>query len=314
MNIPGVGAITEWGLGRRVLFVVGTLLLGAACLVVVGIVDPHLPPSEKTVSLDQQPKDVVWNGNGVLLRVEHRRVTTVSRRVDGQDQLLYTFEDAYDYSDHEYVANYAAHGDPAIRYTYGDQAMTILTETYGSVFRYGQDGWWSIVLGDPFDGAGNYTLERIDRSNTSLLGDVTYLDNEGAQVGRARSEPADSYDRVYRSVFVNNSVTWERFGETEETVTYHLDDADAYARVRPMYYADAVHDGSSIEVTVSKETGRIQSMTEHRIVTTGVEDGERRVHLVVETTFSDYGDVDVTRPESLAPPSILAYLEDALAY
>lgn len=292
----------EWA----VLLVVGLALAGGVAYLAADLTDGEAPQTEQTtVSLDQPPSDVMTANDELLLRVDHRRLTNVSRVVDGEREHLYTFEDVYDHSDRQYVANYDGSGGN-VAYTHNNP-FTLQTLAHDSALVYAHDGWLNMARGFSHSAIGDYEVNATGHRVSDAIVDVRYRYPDGDPAGNGLLREATHHDRiVYRTPFVNASVPWEQTDETDDTVTYSITNASTYATVRPMYMAHAVHDGSRLSVTLSRETGRIQSMTEHRIVTTRneaetFEDSRQRVHFVIETQFSDYENVDITRPSWVVP-------------
>lgn len=297
---PSGWSVRQWGVVLAVMLV----LAGGVAYV---LTNEGSDDAKQTVSLDQPPRAVMDANQRLLLRTDHRRITNVSRVVDGERKPLYTFENLYDYSDGQYLANYDGSGGD-VTYTHTD-IFVQWPITHDTALVYVHEGWINMVRDFSDYAVGDYEVNVTSPHVNDSVSYVQYRYPDGSAAGFGRLRSADEHDRlVSRSPFVNASVSWERRGETNETVTYHIDDVSTYAKVRPMLLAHAVHDGSRIWVTLSKETGRIQSLTEHRIVTTKVEtdDGDdslQRVHMVIETRFTDYGSVDVTRPPGIVPRS-----------
>lgn len=116
---------------------------------------------------------------------------------------------------------------------------------------------------------------------------------------------------------------WSVVSENASTVVLGIDAHEEYYETRQTFYARDVHEGSSIRVVVDKESGRVTRMVEHRVATYEVtveradgeyEDVERTRHYVVVTEFSEYGTVDVERPEGVGSPTLPELWRDLLHY
>ena len=317
MSLPADFWPFRWSL-RWVL--VGCFVVVSITCLAVGAVfyfDIHAPPERTTVNLDQSPSAVIQANNELLLQVEHRTITTVSRVSDNGTTRLYRFEDVYDYSDHQYLARYDV-SDSSVEYWHhhGIRASYVW-QTESPHLWYVNEGWNHIVRYP----RGATDLDDVDfewdRDESADNHRIDYRLN-GSRVGLARLWGPETFDRIaYRAMFINHTAEWDQTAETASSITFRIDTASTYAKVRPTA-GKLPLPGSNISVTVSKQTGRIRSMTEHRIVnkSVGYGDDERTesVHLLVQTRIRDYRAVDVTRPDGLAPPPLEHHWDDLLDY
>jgi hypothetical protein len=92
---------------------------------------------------------------------------------------------------------------------------------------------------------------------------------------------------------------WETSEESSQTVTYRLSDRDAYTQVVPFPYRlrDVELGECWIEVTISRNTGRLRRITDHRVHTlTESEGSERSLTYRIETEFDQYEETTVRPP------------------
>lgn len=299
--------------GRRVALV---LILVAAVLVVgvsyVRIADVHAQPGWSTLETDRDPTALVDDIRAELRRVDHRTVTRVSR-VDpetGEPTPVLVHEDAYDYSDAQYVANYAAVGE-------------------GSEAAWAQHHSLIAQLGGEYvrddDGRTRVLLYADDRTSSFLVGRGVSSEIVGAYrlenrevVGgrRAESSIAVAYQFPF---FLDRPADWQVADRTGSTLTLVIDDPDQYLAVRRLFGISDVHEGTRIELVVDRETGQPLSVSERRVLSyeRETENGStvtRRRTFRLETTVSDVGSVDVERPPGTFDPTLAGLVQDFLRY
>ena len=81
-------------------------------------------------------------------------------------------------------------------------------------------------------------------------------------------------------------------------MTYRVAGPDAYARVVPLRRTRKLElDDCWIEVTLSRETGRLQQIVDYRDLGINVEEASgQSLTFRIETEFDQYGDTTVRRP------------------
>jgi hypothetical protein len=91
---------------------------------------------------------------------------------------------------------------------------------------------------------------------------------------------------------------WTETDESAESVTYRVAGPDAYARVVPLRRTRKLElDDCWIEVTLSRQTGRLQGIVDHRDLNINVEEATgQSLTFRIETEFDQYGDTTVRRP------------------
>ena len=91
---------------------------------------------------------------------------------------------------------------------------------------------------------------------------------------------------------------WTEADESAESVTYRVTGSDAYAQVVPLRPTRKLGlDNCWITVTLSRETGRLQRIVDHRDLNINVEEAaDQSLAFRIETEFDQYGDTTVRRP------------------
>ena len=92
---------------------------------------------------------------------------------------------------------------------------------------------------------------------------------------------------------------WETSDESSQTVTYRLSERDAYTQVVPFpgEFRHAELGECWIEVTLSRNTGRLQRITDHRVHTLNENEGsEQSLTYCIETEFDQYEETTVRPP------------------
>ena len=104
---------------------------------------------------------------------------------------------------------------------------------------------------------------------------------------------------VCRDFIRPHQTDWTRTAAADETVTYRVSGADAYAQVVPLPFAPISAFGDCwIEVTLHHETGRLRQIVDNRAVAIDIQDGagERSLTYRIETKIDRYGDARARRP------------------
>ena len=137
-----------------------------------------------------------------------------------------------------------------------------------------------------------------------------------------RGAGVDSRDvrEVFGDVFVPHDAEWRVADRSNGTVTYAIDTPDQQFETRPVPFGAELLDGSRIRVTVDAETGRLQHISERRVLRYDVvprEQGESfrqdTVEYVVETRVDRYGSAEVRQPSG-GSPTVRQLLADLLRY
>lgn len=298
----------SWKRGITVVLLVAGLV--GAGTAYVRIADLHAPAPDQRLDTDQTPQGIIDQARTQYRTVEYRSVARVYRVDDtGERTPTYIFEDAYDYSDRQYVGNYVTldpQGDIAAPHYHflGHYHGEVVDDDPARSLYYVTDGRSASSQGNATEFAiGKYIVDNPWISRAGFRGAYA------------------------KATFLNHTANWRVVKENASTLVLGIDDPHEYYRTRPMWEVEEIHDGSSIRVTVDKDAGRIARIVEHRVVTKEVhvtetdENGteyesyeHRRVHYVIETAFTDYGSVDVKRPDGLGRPTVKQYFYDFLNY
>ncbi|WP_227132533.1 hypothetical protein [Halorubellus salinus] len=290
----------------------GVLLVTGSVVGYVRIADVHGPPAEHRISPDAEPGQMIATANEAFQHVDHRTVTRVHVQNESERRPLFAYEYLYDYSDRQFFGQRVWTGSYAKRwersYTPYWFPLAVLPGKY-----YVTDGRAEI--------GANYP-------EGSSLGSREFEDPSPPFRGGAFS--ASSPDNVWEFAYGGNvflqgasDADWRVVSENASTLVLGIDDHEEYYETRQMFYARDVHEGSSIRVFVDKESGRVTRMVEHRVATYEVtvetadgeyEDVERTRHYVVVTEFSEYGTVDLERPEGVGPPTLKELWRDFFYY
>lgn len=115
--------------------------------------------------------------------------------------------------------------------------------------------------------------------------------------------PNGDYERaskpVRRDLVRPHQTDWTRTAADDETITYRVVGADAYAQVVPLPFAPISGFGDCwIEVTLDRKTGRLRRIVNNRAVDIDLQGGagERSLTYRIETDIDRYGDVRARRP------------------
>ena len=287
------------------LVVVALLVAGVSS---VRIADTHAEPAWSALETDRQPDALVTAVQDQLHRVDHRTVTRVWRVENGTRELRLINEEAYDFSDAQYVANYAAVGNASrAAWAQHHTLVALLGGTYldggaGRLLYYADDRRAIFVRGAAPVGnpVGNYRL----------------ADRESIGKSRAQSGIEVAYQYPF---FLPYDVDWTVADREGGNLTLVVDDPGDVLGARALFQVTDVHDGTRLEVVLDGETGRPSVVRERRVVSyeTSLENGTsvtRRGTFVLETTFRDYGAVDVAAPPGTPPPTLVGLVRDFLAY
>lgn len=131
--------------------------------------------------------------------------------------------------------------------------------------------------------------------------DAPVPEDDTVRVSDAYATP-NSLDHAHESTridFIRSHHTdWTETDESTESVTYRVAGPDAYARVVPLRRTRKLElDDCWIEVTLSRETGRLQQIVDHRDLKINVEEATgQSLTFRIETEFDQYGDTTVRRP------------------
>lgn len=300
---------------RRAVFAVClALALVVAGVTYVRIADVHDPVEWESIDTTGDPQAVVDEVNRQLFRVDHRaetRVWTVDET--GARRFRASYVDAFDYSDRQFLASYAgplpAAADVAVaKPVHHDLLANAVTARGPRTLLYVADDRYVIASWDgpvePADGR-----EAIPPNASLVRGNTSVVDT------------------LYGSRFFqpNHSADWRVLERNGTAVTYGIDDPGEYAKTRNLPFAEAVHPGSSIRLTVEADTGRPLSVRERRVVTRQLTvetkngayaDVRRRLEFVVVTRFEEVGSLDVKRPAGVdgGSPTLRDFLWDFLRY
>lgn len=298
--------------GRRGLVAVGLVaILLVAGVSAVRIADVHGEPDWRGVDTSQEPAGIVDAVRSQLRRVDHRTVTRV-HRVDpqtGARTAVLVHEEAYDYSNAQYVANYAVVGNATA--AAWAQHHSLLARFAGQYLR---DGNQTRALYYADDRSASFLLGR-GRSG-EVVGAYDLRDRQVVGARRAWSSIAPAYQFPF---FLEREANWTVADRGDETLTLAIDDPDGYLAVRRLSGAVDVHRGSRIELVVDASTGRPIRVVERRILTVerDLENGStvrKRRTFFLETTFGEVGTLDVHRPPGTLPPSLAGLVQDFMRY
>ena len=126
-------------------------------------------------------------------------------------------------------------------------------------------------------------------------GDTVRVSDAYAYVTGANNYPLEST----RIEFIRPHRTdWTKTDESAEAVTYRVSGPDAYAQVVPLQSDRRIEMGDSwIEVTLSRDTGRLRRIVDHRALSIDLQEaGEQSLTYRIETNFDQYGDTTVRQP------------------
>ena len=286
------------------LLVVALLVAGVSY---VRIADSHAEPSWSALETDRQPEALLAAVQDQLHRVDHRTVTRIWRVDNGSRELRLITEEAYDFSDAQYVANYAAVGNASkAAWAQHHTLLALLGAQYvegreGRVRYYADDRRAIFVrgagpVGNP---VGNYRVAERETIGKS----------------RAQSGIAVAYQYPF---FLDYGADWTVADRQRGNLTLVVDDPGDVLGARTLFQVTDVHDGTRLEVVLDGESGRPLVVRERRVVSyeETLENGTavtRRATFVVETTFRDYGAVDVAAPPGAPPPTLVGLVRDFLA-
>ncbi|MFC7069092.1 hypothetical protein [Halobaculum lipolyticum] len=143
------------------------------------------------------------------------------------------------------------------------------------------------------DGALAYDRDAPPQS----VGEPVTVDGGAAGVGAVNDYPRPMFGEPIRP----HRAPWREHDRSEETVTYELSGADAYARAVPLYTTAGVEirEASRLRATLDRETGRLRRVVDRRAIDANVGVDERDVRSVAmrrETTFDRYGRATAPRP------------------
>jgi len=285
--------------------VVAVLVTGVAA---VRIADSHAEPAWSAIETEQAPEELVAAVQDQLHRVDHRTVTRVWRVENGTRELRLLNEEAYDFSDAQYIANYAAVGDASrAAWAQHHTLVAMIGGQYvdgeeGRVLYYADDRRGILVQGEAPVGSpvGNYRL----------------ADRETIGQSSARSGLEVAYQFPF---FLPYGVDWTVANRQGGNLTLVVDDPGHVLGARTIFQVTDVHPGTRLEVVLDRETGRPRVVRERRVVSyeETVENGTsvtRRATFDLETTFRDYGAVDVDAPPGAPAPTLVGLVRDFLAY
>lgn len=285
---------------RVVLVAVAVLLVLGSVAAGVRIADVGTPAPEPTVDTDQPPRAVVQDAGRVLAVTDHRLVTRVHVRdpnASGGRYHAATYRHVREYSDRQHLAVYWTHR----RILAGDDD-SVPTQFHTLT---------AFIHAGSVRGPGTTMLYATDGGVTSefSIEGADSAPGAGTPAFRSPRRTAD-LDRVERheifgDIFLPHDATWRVTDRTDDTITYGIDDPYAQFEVRPTWGVGDILNGSRITVTVDRETGRLERISEERVLVYEVtreraapreRTAERRVHFVVETEINRYGTAEVTRP------------------
>lgn len=308
---------------RGLLVVVAVLVALGGVAAGVRIADVGTPAPDPTIDTDRPPRDVVLDAGRVLDATNHRLVTRVYVRdanASGGRVLVGTYRHVRDYADRQHLAVYDTYRPPVDRRPVNEptQFHTLAafihrgTVGAGRSIVYATDGGTVSEFGVRAEGSDEPLRPAPGDTRRPRFVDPQY------RAGIDRGE----IDQIYGDVFVPHDAEWRVVERTDGRITYGIDDAYEYFETRPMPYGGELLEGSRIRVTVDRDTGRLRSIRErrllrYRVVRDGTDGGERtaeyRVDYVVETTVDRYGTADVRRPPG-ASPTPRQLLADLLHY
>ena len=299
---------------RAVLAAILVVALLVGGVTAVRVADVHDPVERESIDTDGDPQAVVTAVNRQLHRVDHRTITRVWEvRADGSRHVRAFYEEARIHSGRTFLANYAG-PSPA---TPGIRSPNPVHHTLLPAAIANPGGRAVFIAAD-----GRYRVATWDAVVQPVPGDYAVPTNATVREGNASAAGLTHYPFFFTR---NHSAAWRVVAGNASTVTYGVDDHREYAKTRRLWYATAVHPGSSIRLVVDRETGRPIAVRERRIVSRQVkierEDGTfadvtRRFEFVLVTRFADVGNLAVSPPPEVAadPPTLRDILWDFLQY
>jgi hypothetical protein len=283
----------------------------------VRLADVGHPDPAPTVDTDQQPRQVVQDAGRVLSVMDHRLVTRVyvsDPDAAGGRYHRATYRNVRSFGDRQHLAVYRTHRRVLDT---DDEFVPTQFHAFGAFLHTG-------TVREP----GTSVLYATDGGLTSEFGIEGASTEPGAGVPALReaqhSPDADPEDlaEVFGDPFLPHDATWRVTNRTDEAITYGIDEPYAQFETRPTWGVADVLNGSHIRVTIDRETGRLEHISEERVLvyeTTRrgpggrVRSVERRFHFVVETAVDRYGTADPARPAGAAP-TWRQVLSDLLRY
>ena len=289
---------------RRALSVLGAAATAVAGYSAVCVADYRPYDSPDRVP-EGPPNERITAANRLLHAVDHRAVTRVTVLADGTGNDPYPstrYRQVHEHSRRRHLAVFttlrAPPGRPAPPV---DGLYALLHRSY--VDHETESPPWTSVA-HVTDGT-----VLVDWDAATLTGPDDPPRFDGADVRRSPTRGGEA--AAFGEHVLPHRATWREStgldasvgaGSGDGTVTYYVDDRDAYARVPPLLMADAVHDGSRIAATLDAETGFLRRLLDRRVVTKRVTDDEgdaatRRFTYRIETTFDRSGEATAPRPD-----------------
>ena len=115
--------------------------------------------------------------------------------------------------------------------------------------------------------------------------------------------------------------SWTTSEKSAEIITYRVSGPDAYAQVIPFWHniQDIEIGDCWIEATLSRDTGRLQQITDNRVLTLNQEEGtDQSLTYRIETDFDQYEDTTVRPPvgdiEQDFSTRLRGYIFDIMTY
>jgi len=148
--------------------------------------------------------------------------------------------------------------------------------------------------------------------------DAPVPEDDTVRVSDAHTTP-NSLGHAHESTRIDfihpHHTNWTETDESTESVTYRVAGPGAYARVVPLRRTRKLElDDCWIEVTLSRETGRLQRIVDHRDLRIAVEETPgQSLTFRIETEFDQYGDTTVRQPAGNIEQDLGTYL-NGLAY
>jgi hypothetical protein len=159
------------------------------------------------------------------------------------------------------------------------------------------------------DGTTLFDFDAPTPERTASAGDIRVSETgrSGSYVSGVSNDPLlQEHVRPHRA-------TWDPVRETDTTVTFRLDTSDGYTQVVPLTLTAVTEPVDPfVEVTLSRETGRLRTVVDHRDVLVDVWPEEaddstgtasrwdtsppRRITYRIETAFDQYGTASAPRP------------------